>query len=92
MFTSAAERSGSIEYYQSTGYMEEIQEVVLSGGGAIIEGFPELLADTVGLEVRLAEPFKNIHIPGKFDITTIEELGAIATVAVGLAIRRIGDR
>ena len=82
----------SIEYYQSTGYMEEIHEIVLSGGGALIPGFSEMLAQSVGLEVRLAEPFRNINIPGKFDVTFLEEMGPIATVALGLAIRRQGDR
>lgn len=87
-----SEIARSIEYYQSTGYMEEIHEVVLSGGGALVKGFADMLAQSVGLEVRLSEPFRNIHIPGKFDVTFLEEIGPIATVAVGLAIRRLGDR
>lgn len=88
----AGEIARSIDYYRSTAYMEDIHEVVLSGGGALVKGFPELLADTVGLEVRLAEPFKNITVPGKFDITYLEEVSCIAAVAVGLALRRQGDR
>jgi type IV pilus assembly protein PilM len=82
----------SIEYYQSSGYMEEIHEVVLSGGGSMIPGFSELLAQSIGLEVILSDPFKNIQIPAKFDVTYIEEMGPIATVAMGLAMRRLGDR
>lgn len=87
-----AEISRSIEYYQSTGYMEEIHEVVLSGGGALIPGFSEILAQSVGLEVTLSDPFRNIVIPAKFDVTYLEEMGPIATVAMGLAIRKLGDR
>jgi len=66
--------------------------VVLSGGGSLIAGFADMLAQSVGLEVQLAEPFKSINVPGKFDITYLEEVGPVAAVAVGLAIRRIGDR
>ncbi|KKL49104.1 hypothetical protein LCGC14_2318880 [marine sediment metagenome] len=88
----AGEISRSIEYYQSTGYMEEIHEVVLSGGGAMIPGFSDLLAQSVGLEVTHSDPFRNINIPSKFDVTYIEEMGPIATVAMGLAIRQLGDR
>ena len=87
-----SEIARSIEYYQSTGYMEEIHEVVLSGGGALIEGFADMLAQSVGLEVRLADPFKNINVPGKFDITYLDEVGPVAAVAVGLAFRSVGDR
>ena len=88
----AGEIARSVDLYRSTAYMEEIHEVVLSGGGSLVPGFPELLADTLGLEVRLSEPFANIQVPGRFDVTFIEELGPIATVAVGLAMRSVGDR
>jgi type IV pilus assembly protein PilM len=82
----------SIDYFRSTMFHEDIHEVMLSGGGALIVGFPELLAERVGLEVRLSEPFKNIHVPGKFDIAYIEDMQCMAAVGVGLAIRRAGDR
>jgi type IV pilus assembly protein PilM len=38
------------------------------------------------------EPFKNIKIPKRFDITYIEEMVPMAAVAAGLALRRPGDR
>lgn len=82
----------SIDYFRSTMFHEDIHEVMLSGGGALIGGFAELLAERVGLEVRLAEPFKNISVPGKFDIAYIEDMQCMAAVSVGLAIRRAGDR
>ncbi len=87
----AGEISRSIDYFRSTMFHEDINEVMLSGGGALVRGLPELLAERVGLEVRLAEPFKNINT-GKFDIAYIEDVSCMAAVAVGLAIRRAGDR
>ncbi|OGW39394.1 MAG: hypothetical protein A2Y97_12875 [Nitrospirae bacterium RBG_13_39_12] len=77
----------SLEYFH-----EEINEVILSGGCALIKDFPRILADKIGIEVRVMEPFKNIKIPKRFDVTYIEELGPIAAVAAGLALRRPGDR
>lgn len=82
----------SLDYFRSTTYQEEINEVVLSGGGALLRDFPRLLAENIGLEVKLAEPFRNIHIPGKFDRAYTEEISCMAAVAVGLALRRPGDR
>jgi type IV pilus assembly protein PilM len=86
------EISRSIDYFRSTMFHEDIHEVMLSGGGSLVKGFPELLSERVGLEVRLAEPLKNINVPGKFDIAYIEDMQCMAAVAVGLAIRRVGDR
>ena len=86
------EVSRSLEYFKSTTYQEEIGEVVLSGGGALVKDFSRLLAENMGVEVKVAEPFRNIHIPDKFDRAHIEELSPIAAVAVGLALRKPGDR
>ncbi len=85
------EISSSLELYRSTSY-EEIHEVVLSGGGALVRGFSQQLSEVIGLEVSLADPFRNLKLPGRFDRTFIEEVGPIAAVAVGLAMRRLGDR
>jgi type IV pilus assembly protein PilM len=77
----------SLEYFH-----EDINEVILSGGCALIKDFPKLLAEKIGIEVKVMEPFKNIKIPKRFDITYIEEMVPIAAVAAGLALRRPGDR
>jgi type IV pilus assembly protein PilM len=82
----------SIDYFRSTAYNEDIHEVMLSGGGALVRDFPTLLADSIGLEVRVAEPFRNVNIPGKLDVAFIEDISCISAVAVGLALRRPGDR
>jgi len=42
--------------------------------------------------VRKAEPFRNIKIPKKFDLLNLEEVAPMLAVAVGLAMRRPGDR
>jgi type IV pilus assembly protein PilM len=87
----AGEVLRSIDYFRSTAYHEDINEVVVSGGGALVSGFPNILADTAGLEVKIAEPFKNIGIPSKY-VGLVEDVQCVAAVAVGLALRRPGDR
>ena len=77
----------SIEYFN-----EDINEVVLSGGCALIKDFPKLLAEKTGIEVKVMNPFKNIKIPKRFDITYIEEIVPLAAVAAGLALRQRDDR
>ncbi len=86
-----SEVSKSIEYY-ITQRGEQVQEIILSGGATLLKDFSQALSDRTGLEVRVAEPFRNIRIPKRFDPLLIEEAGAFGAVAVGLAIRRPGDR
>ncbi|MCE5195020.1 MAG: pilus assembly protein PilM [Nitrospiraceae bacterium] len=82
----------SLDYYKSTTVHEEINEVILSGGGALVRDFSKHLSEKIGVESRVVEPFRNISIPKKFDISYIQEIAPIAAVAVGLALRRPGDR
>ncbi len=81
----------SIDYYRTQGG-EEVHEIILSGGASLIKNFNQALSERIGIEVRTAEPFRNIKIPKKFDPLLIDEIGPVAAVAVGLAIRRPGDR
>lgn len=87
-----AEVSRSFEYYRSTTLHEEINEVILSGGCALIRGFPKLFEEKLGIETRVLEPFRNIKIPKGFDLAYVEDMAPIASVATGLALRRMGDR
>lgn len=82
----------SLDYYKSTTLQEDINEVILSGGGVLIKDFSRILSEKIGVESKLAEPFKNISIPKKFDISYMQEMAPMAAVAVGLALRRPGDR
>ncbi len=77
----------SLEYFH-----EDINEVVLSGGCALVKDFPKLLAEKIGVETKIMQPFKNIKIPKKFDMTYIEEVAPILSIAAGLALRRPADR
>lgn len=77
----------SLEYFH-----EDVNEIILSGGCAIVKDFPKLLAEKTGIETKVIQPFKNIKIPKKFDTAYIEEIGPIYAVAAGLALRRPGDR
>jgi type IV pilus assembly protein PilM len=86
------EVSRSLGYFKSSTSQQEIYELILSGGCALIHDFPRLLSEKIGIEVRKAEPFRNIQIPKQFDRSFIEEIAPITAVAVGLAIRRPGDR
>ncbi len=87
-----AEIVRSLDYFREAPDEGLIDEVILSGGGALIEEFKDLLSERAGIDVSIIEPFRNIRIPKKFDNAFIEEMAPVASIALGLALRRIGDR
>ncbi|BCB95497.1 pilus assembly protein PilM [Dissulfurispira thermophila] len=82
----------SFEYFKSSVAEEDIDKIILSGGASLIKGFSEAMADRLGIEVEVVNPFKNIKISEKLDVSYIREIAPIAAVAVGFGIRRAGDR
>jgi type IV pilus assembly protein PilM len=82
----------TLEFFGDSPDMEPVEEIILCGGGALVLGLSDLLADKTGITVTVVNPFKNIKIPKKFDPQYIESAAPIAAAAVGLALRRIGDR
>ena len=97
VLTSASEEivleiSRSFDYYRGATKNEDINEIVLSGGCALIKDFVPLLSERVGINVKVIDPFKNIFIPDRFDKGYLKKVGPVVAVAAGLALRRIGDR
>ncbi len=82
----------SFEYFKSSVAEEEVEEVILSGGAALIKKFPEMMAEKLGIKVELADPFKKIKIPEKLGPANIMKTAPMAAVAVGLALRRAGEK
>jgi type IV pilus assembly protein PilM len=82
----------SFDYYRSTTMHEDISGVIFSGGCALLSNFASMISEKTGIETRVAEPFRNIKIPKKFEGTNIQEIAPIMAIAVGLALRRLGDR
>lgn len=83
----------SIDYFRSTFIGEDIDCVLVSGGCAKIPGLVSALSQKLGIEAGIVNPFKNISYDKKiFKKGYLEDIGSIAAVGVGLALRRIGDR
>ncbi len=87
-----AEISRSIDYYRTSMMGEEVVELILSGGGALIKGLPERIKERTGIDVSIIDPFQNITISKKLDESYLRDIAPIAAVSLGLALRRIGDR
>lgn len=86
------EISRSFDYFRDTTNYENINEIIVSGGATLISGIVSSLEERTGIPVQIAEPFKNVEVPEMFDAEYIKRIEPIVAVAVGLALRRVGDK
>jgi type IV pilus assembly protein PilM len=89
----ASEIARTIDYSKSTMTDADIQQVLLCGGGSRTKGLVQQLHDRMQVPVEIANPFSEVDTSGSdFDQETLTELGPLAAVGVGLALRSVGDR
>ena len=83
----------SIDYFRSTSGGDSIKKILLSGGIAAISGITGDLAQRLGIETEILDPFRKIKYNKKaLSSERINEIKTIAAVAVGLALRKVGDK
>jgi type IV pilus assembly protein PilM len=89
----AGEIQRSLDFYAGTAADATFTKVYLSGGTAKIPALFKTIESRVGVPVEIMNPFKAIEIDSrKFDPSFIMDVAPLAAVAVGLALRRAGDK
>lgn len=79
-------------FWNASGAEEGIDRILLSGGGAQVQGLLDDLSVKTGLECELLDPLKNVELGDDFDQTFISEVGSQMAVAIGMGGRSAGDR
>ena len=83
----------SLDFYAATAADARIGRVYLSGGTARIPALFKVIEARAGVPVEILNPLKNIEIDNrKFDPAALLAAAPAAAVAVGLALRRPGDK
>jgi type IV pilus assembly protein PilM len=83
----------SIDYFRSTSGGDNVKKILLSGGIAAIPGITSDLTQRLGIETEILDPFRSIEYNKKVLSTErIDEIRPIAAIAVGLALRKVGDK
>ena len=83
----------TFDFFKTTASSDRIDRIMLSGGASRAEGFKEMLSDRFDAPVEGLDPFKRVGFDSKkFQIDSAAEITPTAAVAVGLALRRVGDR
>ena len=76
----------------AAGSSGQFDRIVLSGGASRIDGFREMLLERFATPVEEFDPFCAVTWDVKASDADPADAGASAAVAVGLALRRAGDR
>ena len=83
----------TLEFFKAAASVDHIDRVVLSGGVSRVEGLRERLQERLQAPVEHFDPFKVVAWDAKkLGGTDAADVSATAAVAVGLALRQVGDR
>ena len=83
----------TFDFFKATAASDKIDRIFLSGGAAWVDGFMHALEERFNAPVEMFDPFKKIACDsGKLGIEDIQQLTSTGAVAVGLALRKAGDR
>jgi type IV pilus assembly protein PilM len=83
----------TFDFFKATASTDHIDRIMLSGGASRVEGFAEALQERFGTTVETFDPFRKVALDArKFSAEQREMIAPTAAVAVGLALRRAGDR
>jgi type IV pilus assembly protein PilM len=83
----------TFDFFKATAASERIDRIVVSGGASRAEGFTEMLTERFETQVEPFDPFKRVALDAKkFQLDSPATVAPTVAVAVGLALRRAGDR
>jgi type IV pilus assembly protein PilM len=83
----------TFDFFKATAASDKIDRIVLSGGASRADVFTEMLGERFDSPVESFDPFRKITVDGKKPgDDAAADLAPTVAVAVGLALRRAGDR
>lgn len=83
----------SVDYFRSTFGGDYIKHIYLSGGSSRIVGLKSLLSERLNIETELINPLMKINYNKKnIDPGKLESIKTIGAVAIGLGLRKMGDK
>jgi type IV pilus assembly protein PilM len=83
----------TFDFFRATAVSDRIDRVLLSGGSSRVEGFAQALETRIDAPVEMFDPFRKITVdPGSLGVPDFATIVPTVAVAVGLALRRAGDR
>ncbi|HEX6900457.1 MAG TPA: type IV pilus assembly protein PilM [Thermoanaerobaculia bacterium] len=88
----ASEIRKTFDFFSATSSEGPVDELVLSGGCALTPNLEQVLRDRFQVPTELMNPLRKIQFKeSDFDAAWLQSIAPMAAVAVGLAIRKVGD-
>jgi type IV pilus assembly protein PilM len=88
----AAELQKTFDFFVATSSVDSLDRVVLGGGSAQVLNLATILKDRFQVDVEILNPFRNIrYSESDFDPEWINRHAPAMSVAVGLAVRTVGE-
>jgi type IV pilus assembly protein PilM len=81
----------TFDFFRATAASDRIDRLVLSGGASRVDGLREMLQERFNAPVEDFDPFRAVTFSAAPGVD-LQEVAATAAVALGLALRRVGDR
>jgi len=89
----AQEVQRSLDFFSATSSDEKVQKLYITGGVSKSPRVLDALEKRMGIPVEVLDPFRQVVVNEKeFDPDYIRSIGPLFPVAVGLAMRRLGDK
>ena len=87
----ATELQKTFDFFAATSSEGPVDELVLSGGGALTPNLQQVLRDRFGLPVEMMDPLRRVtYRESEFDRAWLSSISPMLAVAVGLAVRKVG--
>lgn len=84
-----SETNSTLLEYQRR-YNSSIGKTILTGGGSLLKGLPEIANKNIDTEIIFGDPFSKIEAPAFLE-TILKEAGPEFSVAVGIALRKLQE-
>ncbi len=88
----AEEIHRALSFFWTAATDEQISSILLSGGTSRVPGLVTLLGERLEVPVQLVNPLTNVTIGHGVDRAALEKDAASLAIAVGLGVRRPGDK
>jgi len=83
----------SLDFYSATSADERVQKIYITGGVSRTAAMQDSLSERLSVPVELLNPFRMLSVSEKdFDQEYLDAVAPLFSVAIGLGMRRLGDK
>jgi type IV pilus assembly protein PilM len=88
----ASEIQKTFDFFTATSAEGPVDELVVAGGCSLTPNLLQILRERFGVTVELMDPFRRVQVrESDFDAEWLRGVAPMLAVAVGLAIRKVGE-